>query len=58
MGEGRLGSETEWWDEEQGLDMRVRRKGGRITYGIKRLAETCFFCILLYKTRSPNLPGE
>ena len=24
---GRLGSETVAWDEEQGLDMRVRRKG-------------------------------
>ena len=23
-----------WWDEEQGLDMSVRRKGGESTYGV------------------------
>lgn len=32
---GRLGSETMWWDEEQGLDMSVRRKEGGSTYGVE-----------------------
>lgn len=42
MGKGRLGSETAQWDEEQGLDERVRRRGGEITYGIRsRRAKAC-----------------
>lgn len=49
MGKGRLGSETVWWEEEEGLDMRMRRTGGRITYGIRsRRIKTCCKLLLLH----------